>query len=292
MQNFLSSIDEKFVAPLSLARPTVLKIYVRDAGSATSVDGLVVREPRNVHLAFHEIGVEEALTTRPSEAEDDAGVLATLICLPSGTRTPFELQKRAEGWMASRPNERGAPYEVPYRSDRILWRRGRALCIGTGEFIDDVRNAIAYFAYCEWELSNLEDRIASAWPKIQTDLSLTHAVAKPELKRQGTVDKRTVEAHAMRLDFIRLSTALERLDRVLSAPAQRIVTELSQQADTVDRLRLLDDAIEFAQETYDTANDRLTEYRYFRTEYGIEVIIAAILLVELIAVCVDIWLNW
>ena len=130
------------------------------------------------------------------------------------------------------------------------------------------------------------------WPAIQSDLPLTHAVAKEELKRQKSVDERTVDAHAMRMDFIRLSTALERLDRTLSAPAQRIVTELSQQADTVDRLRLLDDAIEFAQETYDTVNDRLLEYRYFRTEYRIEVVIAVILLVELIAVCLDIWLNW
>ena len=60
----------------------------------------------------------------------------------------------------------------------------------------------------------------------------------------------------MRITFIRLDTALERLDRDLSAPAQRIVLELAQQADTVGRLRLLDDAIEFAQEVYDNANDR------------------------------------
>lgn len=96
----------------------------------------------------------------------------------------------------------------------------------------------------------------------------------------------------MRIVFIRLDTALERLDRVLSAPSQRIVSELAQQADTIDRLRLLDDGIELAQEVYDTANDRLLEYRYFHAEYRIEIIIAVILFAELIAVCVELWRNW
>jgi hypothetical protein len=66
---------------------------------------------------------------------------------------------------------------------------------------------------------------------------------------------------------------------------------LAQQADTIDRLRLLDDAIEMAQDVYDTANDRLLEYRYFRSEYMIEVVIALVLLVELIVVAVDMWLE-
>jgi hypothetical protein len=66
------------------------------------------------------------------------------------------------------------------------------------------------------------------------------------------------------------------------------VSEFAQQADTVDRLRLLDDGIEFAQEVYDTANDRLLEFRYFRSEYWVEIIIAVILLLEFAVVAIDI----
>jgi hypothetical protein len=190
--------------------------------------------------------------------------------------------------MTSRTGERGAAYEVPYRSDRILWRRGRALCIGTGEFFGEIREAVAYFSFCELELARLEDRIAAQWPALDGDLALTHSVTRRELERQPAVDSRTREAHSMRMAFIRLDTALERLDRVLPAPSQRIVAEFAQQADTVDRLRLLDDGIEFAQETYDTANDRLLEFRYFRSEYWVEIIIAVILLVEFAVVLIDV----
>ena len=146
MRNFPSSIEDKIVAPLNLARTGAARIFVCDTDSETTYQSLVVREPRSVRLAFRELGIEEALTTAESRnPQDDRDALLTLICLPSGARTSFELQKRAEGWMASRADERGAPYEVPYRSDRILWRRGRALCVGTGEFIGDVRDASASF---------------------------------------------------------------------------------------------------------------------------------------------------
>jgi hypothetical protein len=274
---------------VDLARPTAVRVFVREGADAAPGDHLDVFEPRPARLVFQEVNVAEALAASDDMASTQrADTLVTLVLLPSGARTPFELQKRTEQWMASRPDERGAPYEVPYRSDRVLWRRGRALCIGTGEFFGEIRDAIAYFSFCERELGLLESRIAAQWPAVDGDLALTHSVTRRELERQPEVDARTREAHAMRMAFIRLDTALERLDRVLSAPSQRIVSEFAQQADTVDRLRLLDDGIEFAQEVYDTANDRLLEFRYFRSEYWIEIIIAVILLVEFVVVLIDV----
>ena len=247
-------------------------------------------------LVFQNVDIDEALAAVNGQHSKDGCVgallLTTFVYLPSGAQTPFEFQKRAEQWMASRPDEMGAPYEVPHRSDRILWRRGRALCFGTGEAFRDVRNAVAYFSFCEAELLSLEDQVAAQWPIVESDLALTHSVSRREVQYQPTIDTRTRQAHAMRIAFIRLDTALARVDHVLSAPSQRIVSELAQQADTIDRLRLLDDGIELAQEVYDTVNDRLLEYRYFFTEYQIEVIIAVILFAELIAVCLEVWRNW
>lgn len=291
MQNYLSSTN-RIAPPTSPALPVALRVHIVEAGGVPADDCIIVREPRMVHLAFQNLDVEDALAHSDGQPNYGAGALTTFVYLPSGAQSPFELQKRAEQWMASRPDERGAPYEVPHRSDRILWRRGRALCFGTGEFFHDVRNAVAYFSFCEAELARLEDRVAAQWPIVEGDLPLTHSVTRREVQRQQAVDSRTHEAHAMRIVFIRLDTALERLDRVLSAPSQRIVSELAQQADTIDRLRLLDDGIELAQEVYDTANDRLLEYRYFHAEYRIEIIIAVILFAELIAVCVELWRNW
>jgi hypothetical protein len=266
MQDYLLSTEAAADAPPCFAKPIALTISACDPSVGVCGDHFVLHEPRDVVLAFGDAGVDEELASLGDDRAGDPPSLAVLICLPSGNRTPFALQKQAQTWMASRRDEHGAPFEVSYRSERVLWRDGRALYVGTGEFVRDVRDAIAYFSLCERQLSELECRMSALWPAISADLELTHSVSRPELGRQGLVDTRTREAHAMRLDFIRLSTALERSDRVLSAASQRIVSELALQADTLDRLRLLDDGIEFAQETYDTANDRLLEYRYFRAE--------------------------
>jgi hypothetical protein len=290
MQSCPSSTEVLRIATAAAVRPIAFRVLVRDGADAADGDGLVVTEPRAARLVFEEADIEGALALPDDPGgATDGETMTTLVFLPSGAQTPFELQRRAEQWMGSRRGEVGAPYEVPYRSDRILWRHGRAVCFGVGEFFDDIRHAVAYFSFCERELARLETRIAASWPAMEKDLALTHSITHRELRLQRAVDERTREAHGMRMGFIRLETALERLDRVLSAPAQRIVSELAQQADTIDRLRLLGDAIEMAQEVYDTANDRLLEYRYFRSEYIIEIVIAAVLLVELIVVGLDIW---
>jgi len=271
-------------------RPIAFRVLARDDVGASDNDDLAVTEPRAARLVFEEVDIEGALALPDDRCgANDAAVLTTLVFLPSGAQTPFDVQRRAEQWMGSRRGELGAPYEVPFRSDRVLWRRGRAVCFGIGDFFDDIRYAVAYFSLCEGELARLEARIAAQWPTLAKDLALTHSVTHRELRLQRVVDERTREAHGMRMTFIRIDTALQRLDRELTAPAQRIVSELAQQADTIDRLRLLDDAIETAQDVYDTANDRLLEYRYFRSEYIIEIIIAVVLLVELVVVGLDIW---
>ncbi len=271
--------------PEALA-PCAVSIRAEPVGDLGATDAMLVREPKPARLVRRQIELETALDSRPT------GDLATLIYLPAGNGTPYELQKRAELWMASRPDEHGAAVEVPFRSERILWRIGRALVIGRGEYIQDVQQAVSLFSFCEAQLSPLEQQIAGQWSTLDADLSLTHSVGRNELAQQAQIDFRTSAAHRMRIELVRLETALERLDAVLSPPAQRIFSELAVQRDIVDRLRLLDDAIEVAQEVYDTANDRLTEYRYFHREYRIEVMITFILLFELIVMALEAWRHW
>ncbi|MBI3710334.1 MAG: hypothetical protein HY246_22035 [Proteobacteria bacterium] len=237
------------------------------------------RQPR---VAFAHAQPREIAAVLEGPPVAGTGEAVELIILPAGSATPFDLQKRAEEWMASRAGEHGAPIEIFYRSERLLWRPGRALCFGTPEHSDEVLAAVAQFAFCEGELCRLERQMADAWPVLETDVPLTHGLHRRDLARQPHVNAMTRHAKGMRIAFVRLQTALETPAQDLAGPARRLFAELALQAAAVERLRALDDSIEVAEDIYELAGDRLSEFSYFAQEYRIEIVIVVVLLAELL----------
>lgn len=256
---------DSLTEPLVPARPLAWRIALADA---------------TLRLPTH---VEDALRALP----DPDGL--TILALPAGQATPYELQVRAEAWMA---HDGTAPAEIAVRSTRVLWRPGRAVCFGPPADAEDVIAGLLHFALAERALSALEADVEAQWPAWQQDIALTHGVGRRELARQRHVNAMTAAAHGQRLRFVRLEAALETPRAALPPIGRRVFGELVLQAEALSRLRALDDAIEAGQELYDTANDRLLEYSYFRREYVIEILILIVLLVDLAANAVHFGFGW
>ena len=240
---------------------------------------VAIREPRATWAYADAIPVSDALNEASQGAREERKMI--FIFLTAGATTPFELQKTAEDWIAGRSNaSASAPLEIQFRSERLLWQRDRALCLGTGEITRDIIAAVARFSFCEGELARLESQINASWNTLGVDIELTHSVSAKDLQRQPHVDAMTKIAASMRIAFVRLQSAMEAPATELSGVAKRIFGELALQAHTVERLRMLDDSVEVTQDLYELANDRLSEFRYFLREYRIEVLIVIVLVVE------------
>lgn len=215
------------------------------------------------------------------------------LLLPSGSATPIELQRRAEEWINDRQLSAEFPLlDLVVQSDRILWRPGRAVVIGSPRRFDDVLTGLIDFSFYEAELRKLEYELEADWTTAEADVPLTHGVDAETLLRRPHVDEMTRRMALRRIRFARLSPRLEKASVSLPGPIRRLASELAQQAEIIDRLRSVDDRLEVFEELYELANDRLGEFSHFRREYRLEAWILVMLFVEVALMLFEIWWSW
>ena len=236
----------------------------------------LIREPRSAWVQVHQLDALALLrdTAAPKSTINEL----TFVFLPSGAATPYEVQKQAESWMASQPGEDSSTLEVQFRGERLLWRRGRAICFGSPQATEDVFTGVSRFSFCENELARLEQQVQDSWATLDGDIELMKRLSPRNLKRQRHIDAMARTATMMRMGYVRLQAALERPRDDLAGPARRLFLELALQADTVDRLRMLDDAIDVFEEFYKHVREQFSEFRYFVKEYRVELLILLVLL--------------
>ena len=217
------------------------------------------------------------------------------LFLPSGsTNTPYEQQKRGEDWMQAPPDDPFAvqPIDLTLRNDRILWRPGRALVLGAPDRRDEILTALVHFAFYEGEMRRLEQEIREDWPRVEQDLPLTHQVGRADLKRWPDANRMVRLTALRRVRLTRLDLYLSKVPAQLTGNVRKVYAELLLwNAELPDRYIALDDQIEIFEDLYESANDRLSEFAYFRKEFIIEAWIVVILALELIAVVVELALT-
>jgi hypothetical protein len=249
-----------------------------------------IRQPRAAWAYARPVEAAAALADDTTPTADANGLL--FIFVPSGTATAYEVQKQAERWMASRAGEQDGILEVLFRSERLLWRRGRAVCFGTPEFINDMLAAVAHFSFCEGELRKLEHQAESACVAMDENGRLTDKLSGRALKLRPHVDAMTRMATSMQVTYMRVERALEAPAPEFSGPARRVFVELTLLATIENRLLRLDDAVDTIAEHYRFVNERFADYRYFRREYWIIVLILLVLVFESLVASQELLRSW
>jgi len=232
--------------------------------------------------------VPDAVLSRVPAAVATEGI--DVVVLHSGQPELLELQRRAEAWLAQPAGSAdvSAPIDLMLRSDRVLWRPGRALVVASSERQPELLAGLVEFAAGESALRQLEAETRERLDAAAADVDLTHAAVARALSRQARVNTFTEWAARARIRLVLLETRFARSPVPLPPAARRLVNELAVQAEVGERFRIVDDQLEVVEDIYELANDRLTEYAYFAREYRIEMLILAVLVAEL---AVALW-DW
>lgn len=215
------------------------------------------------------------------------------LFLPSGSASPIELQRSAETWMNDPALSAVHPtIDLVLQSDRVLWRPGRAVVLGAGRRLPDLLAGLIDFAFYEGELRRLEQELEAEWSVAEADVPLTHGVDQAALARREHVNQMTRRTALRRIRLARLAPHLEKSSAALPGPARRLSAELALQAEVVERLKYVDERLEVFEDLYELANDRLSEFAYFRQEYRLEVWIVVLLVVEALLILGEMGLSW
>jgi len=198
---------------------------------------------------------------------------------PSAT----DLRKEIEERLNELRDVSGEPaielFAKPYR---IVWFPSRAIVLGGDSLTEEMFSALVEFASLENRLRKLEAKITACLEACPNDIPLTHAVGPQDLLRQTHVNKMTEQIASSRMEFVRLTPCFDNLCGRLTPQAKHVISELTEKNRVWDdRIEAVDDQLEFLGDLYELANDRLTEFRYFRRETSLEFWIIALLVLEL-----------
>lgn len=212
-----------------------------------------------------------------------------VIHVPGGS-PGFPLVKPAEAFIAKPADPDAEPtIELVLRSDRVLWRPGRAVVIGAADRFEETLAGLVDWAFHEGQLRALERECDADWGTYEADIALTHEVGGGDLKRRAHVNAMTATVTRRRMRYARLERRIEKANIGLPGPARRMIAEFAVQAEVLDRMKSVDDRLEVYEDLYELANDRLSEYSYFVREYRLELTIMITLVCEVILMAVELW---
>ncbi len=201
--------------------------------------------------------------------------------------------KQAEKWMAQASHADARPtIELNIMGNKIFWRPRKAVVMASAERRDEIMRGLVEFSFYEGRLRKMETQILADSATAQNDIALTHAVKVSDLKRQGHVNERTYQATLARMEFVELQPHLEHPDISLPGLARRVASELAVQAEVFSRLEIIDDQLEVLEDLYELANDRLTEFRYFREECILEGWVIFLLVLEVVLLVLELFQFW
>lgn len=272
----MTAVQDPRLPPAILAPCRLYRVSFRNRDDGLPV--LLRLEDPQPALAL--LAQDEALTEDQPLPDDARAGELMVIFASGGLQTGHAWRQRLESWMAPDPSVQSPILDIPSFSDRVLWRPGRGLIIGSPERSRELLEGLAAFDWYESRLRDLENAVAQAWKPAQRDIELTHQLQPAALSRQTEVNRQVLHTTHWRMTYTRLESHLEKPPQQLPGAVRRLYNELSVQAEAHDRLAALDDRIEVLQDLYELATDRLSEYRYYRGELRVEWLIVAILLID------------
>ncbi len=172
--------------------------------------------------------------------------------------------------------------DVQVRSIRALIGRRHLLLVCPRPLARQALAAVIRYYELRRLLFACRDKLKNPLAMIGGYGHLTHAVRARDLGRQKDVNGKTQETLRIRTQVAMAQSLMEAPGTLDDPLATRLFHELVQQDGLVAEYAALEDILVLLSETWSTANDRLTEFRYFLYEMIAEILIIALLAADLI----------
>jgi len=267
---------------------TLTRIRFAEAPDAGERTLLEFRDPEPRIALASDLGLE-ALAAPPS---GERGEELLVLQVPAGAGRDATVRAQAQAWFDEPRPQDVPPIHVGFEGGSVKWRPGRAVLEAPADRMEQMLLAVVDFAFHEHELHRLEAEIEADWPVAQADVPLMNHVGGAELAREVAVANQGTQVALRRLRCARLEAGLFTPPATLGDAACELGQKLRDESDIETRLEILDGRIEVYEYIYELAGQRLSDYRHFRREYAIEIIIAVILAIEALLVAYEIYLYF
>ncbi len=177
------------------------------------------------------------------------------------------------------------PLEVFMSAGRVV------LIAGDKNLFGPALTFVAKFCFFDRTLTEVETVISKSWDRLDGDLRLTHRVSDAEVIEWKSVQEMTELVSRLRIKLVRLEPIFLTLSSMVAPEMEKFAESVIEQTLVEDRLEAASDRLEVFEDTYELANDRISEFSFFRYESKLEVWIIVILLAELALLLAELCLG-
>jgi hypothetical protein len=270
------------------ANPVLVRIRFVEAAAPGELILMSFRDPEPRVAAVSALALE-ALTSPPDDRRSES---LLVLKVPAGGPKDAPRRREAQAWFDAPETQDVPPIQLGVDGGLLKWRPGRAVLEVPADRMDALLPAVVDFAFYEHELHRLEEEVAADWPTVQADVPLMSRVGRAELAREAEVATQGTATALRRLRCARLEPGLITPPASLTEAGRTLGERLREEADTETRLETLDGHIEVYEYIYELACQRISDYRHFRREYVVEVVIAVILAIEVVIVAAEMYLTY
>lgn len=215
--------------------------------------------------------------------DDDA---TRVVALPSGPDLAHHVQEEAVAWVSAAPRGAWPVLDLALRV-RVVWSPTRIVLIGAAEALPESLAAALHLTRLVTAVGGIEDRIEALWPRLDGDATRAASVGSIDRREGARIAATMSETLRLRRDLVVAHTLLDGAALSRAPGSLRLFRELALQIGFPERLARLDDPLELMEDLYGGTHERLSEFRYFRAEMTVELLILAVLVAELAALIVD-----
>jgi hypothetical protein len=174
----------------------------------------------------------------------------------------------------------------------VLWRENQAIIHGPADRLQGLLRAVVEFTYYEAQLSKLEEEVEADWAIAEGHTIFAHEQHHPNPAQYKQIGEMTQRVQERRMRYARIERRLYTPSDELPTAAYKAGLRLRDEEDIEARLEDADQKIEVYQDLYEAINQRVGEERHFRSELFMEIVIAALLAVEILAVVWEIHMMY
>ncbi|MBN9121959.1 MAG: hypothetical protein J0I06_22925 [Planctomycetes bacterium] len=228
------------------------------------------------------LAVEEPVAptdVKPAAAPDELFVALA----PSAAEAEGKAVER--DWFPDPSAPDAVDLDTSWRGGRVRWRPGFAVVFLRGARPNEVLAALAEFAFYEGELRRLEEEMNTREAPAAEDVARAYTIRRRDKDHWPRFADTTAAFARMRLTFARLSPRLA--EEPEGSRSRRLASRLLRRARAASRAEALDTRLEACEDLYEGANDRVADHQGWHQGHVLEIIIVALLLLEVILLCAE-----
>ncbi len=278
--------------PQSAPKEKAFRIIYKRQSERLDSDGKNLQELCSLSEPGTTVAYLEALQAVPDWATELAGddtagdtksgaAAVQIIWLPPGSKLKESMEKRLSQGTSK-------TWRLSGKTAECLLSHNRALVVSDQGLMNDLLKLLAGFFHLESSLIRVEETISKHWDTLSNDLRFTHRVSEKDVAEWHHVQNMTTMSGELRILLERLSPAYSGLEDWAPPAVQKLAAQLVDELLVEDRCEAASDRLEIFQETYELANDRISEFSYFSTEAKLEIWIIVILVLELVFMLAEI----